>query len=259
MNIPHSRELSVEFFRKYVAEQRSNLKDLEVYDLSAGSGYIINLFHEQGAKVHPYDLFPANNKFCKAECRQIDLQQNFPIDDVAADVVICAETIEHLPDHHLFFKETSRILKRNGRLILTTPNPSSLRGRFSQFVGETAHYNSPLPNEYNAYTYWENSMSTEGYFSKLFVSGILRLRTLAAIQKLKIKQIVRTKNSMTSVLLLLFYPMIYCFSRKAFMKNVKQQPENRKTFQEIFQINTSFDVLLSNHLIIVFEKTGNEN
>lgn len=254
MDIPHSRALSVDFFEKYVVTHSTVLKGLEVYDLSVGSGYIISLFHEQGANVHLFDLFPENNKFCKAECKPVNLQGNLPIGDEVADIVICSETIEHLPDQYLFFKEVSRILRKGGMFILTTPNPSSLRSRFSQFVGESEHYNSPLPHEHNAFTFWENASDNGGYFSKLFISGILRLRTLAALQNLKIDQLVKTKSSSTSWLLLLFYPVIYFFSRKTLKKQIKEMPQYESTFQEVFNLNTSLSVLLSKHLILLFVK-----
>jgi SAM-dependent methyltransferase len=252
MEIPHSRALALDFFEKYVDAQSLNLKNLEVYDLSAGSGYIINLFKEHGSNVHLFDLLPNNNKFCTVACKPINLQETFPIDNEIADIVICSETIEHLPNQYFFFKEVSRILKKNGKLILTTPNPSSLRSRFSQFIGESEHYNNPLPNEHNAFTLWGSE--NEGYFSKLFISGVLRLRTLAALQNLSIQQIVKTNASSTSHLLLIFYPFIYYFSRKNFRKQLNEMPQFKNTFEEIFKINTSKNVLLSKHLILIFVK-----
>lgn len=36
--------------------------------------------------------------------------------------ILCFETVEHMPDHWQFFSELSRVLKRGGELILTTPN-----------------------------------------------------------------------------------------------------------------------------------------
>jgi len=44
------------------------------------------------------------------------------------DMVISSEVIEHLPDARLFVKEVNRVLKKNGVLILTTPN------RYSYFT-----------------------------------------------------------------------------------------------------------------------------
>lgn len=251
--IPHSRENAIRFFENYISNAGDQLKGISVYDLSTGSGYIAHLFEKAGANVNVYDLFPEQDSFTQATCQFIDLQEEFPIASSAADIVLLGETIEHLPDQFFFFKETSRILKTTGRLILTTPNSSSLRSRFSQFLMESEHYSRPAPNELDAYAKWSEG-SDKGYFGKLFISGILRLRTLAGINGLRIKKIHPSPASSTSVLLLIFYPWIYFFGRKSLKRQVKNDPANRRVYEEIFSINTSLDVLLGKHLIIEFEK-----
>jgi ubiquinone/menaquinone biosynthesis C-methylase UbiE len=45
-----------------------------------------------------------------------------PFKDSEFGGILCFETIEHMPDPAQFLKELSRILKKNGELILTTPN-----------------------------------------------------------------------------------------------------------------------------------------
>jgi SAM-dependent methyltransferase len=250
--IPHSRESAIQFFEKYVKENDSQLKGKAVYDLSAGSGYIAHLFEEAGATVKIYDLFPEQNTFAKVHCEKIDLQEKFPIADASANIAILGETIEHFPNQYFFFKEVARILKPNGLLILTTPNSSSLRSRLSQFLMESEHYSNPAPNELNAFTQWEGSK--EGYFSKLFISGVLRLRTLAAINGLRIKTIHPTKRSSTSIWLMIFYPFIYFFGKKNLSRQLQQDPKNDKTYKEIFEVNTSLNVLLGKHLVIEFVK-----
>lgn len=249
MNVPHSRDNAVKFFERYTATNPT-LKGKRVIDLSAGSGYTANLFYRAGADVQLYDLFPEQNTFCPLPCMPIDLQKPFPIPDKSADIVILAETIEHLPNQFFFFVETARILKPGGTLLLTTPNSSSLRSRFSQFLMESEHYSTPAPNELNAFTHWPGSK--EGYFSKLFISGVLRLSTLAGINGLKIKKIHPTKGSSTSYLLLVFYPIIYWFARKSYGKQVKADRGNLSTYREIKEINTSIQVLTGKHLIVEF-------
>lgn len=253
-DVPHSRENAVRFFKNYVALEKGFLQGKAVYDLSAGSGYIAHLFEEVGAHVKIFDLFPEQNKFAKSVCEKIDLQEKFPITDSSADVIVLGETIEHLPNQFFFFQETSRILKLGGRFILTTPNSSSLRSRLSQFLMESEHYSHPAPNELDAFTQWNEQQSSKGYFSKLFISGVLRLRTLAAINGLSIKTIHSTSRSSTSALLLIFYPWIYFFSKKNLKRQIKNDPKNKSVFIEIFKINTSLDILLGKHLIMEFEK-----
>lgn len=246
--VQHSRANAVVFFERYVEEHAASLAGKHIYDLSAGSGYIAALFEKAGAVVHAYDLFPGQNRYVQSGVKFIDLQQPFPINAGAADLVLCAETIEHLPNQFFFFKEVARILAPTGVFMLTTPNPSSLRSRFSQLLMESEHYSHPAPNETDAFTRWEGSH--DGYFSKLFISGMLRLRTLAALQGLRIKKHHPSARSSTSYLLLLFYPVIFYFSRKHLRKQLRHDVEHAAIYREIFKLNTSWDVLLGKHLIL---------
>jgi len=54
------------------------------------------------------------------------LEQNIPpfkgIEDNSFDYVITFQVIEHIEDDHLFVKEIKRVLKPNGKAIITTPN-----------------------------------------------------------------------------------------------------------------------------------------
>lgn len=248
--VPHTRENALKFFTEYL--QRNDVKGKKVIDLSAGSGYIINEFHNAGADVELYDLFPEQNHYCAVACKKIDLQKPFP--KLSADIVLLGETIEHLPNQYFFFTEVAKSLKPGGVLILTTPNTSSLRSRFSQFLMESEHYSTPPPNETDAFTRWPGSK--EGYFSKLFISGILRLRTLAALNGLKIKKVHRSKGSSTSYFLLFWYPVLYYFSSKNLKKQLKADPANEQIYREIFRLNTSLSTLVSKHLIVEWESSS---
>ncbi|MBT3598680.1 methyltransferase domain-containing protein [Candidatus Peregrinibacteria bacterium] len=55
-----------------------------------------------------------------------DIQQltefPLPFEDEYFDVVLCYETLEHMPDPELLIIELSRVLKPGGTFVLTTPN-----------------------------------------------------------------------------------------------------------------------------------------
>jgi SAM-dependent methyltransferase len=252
--VPHSRENAVSFFQGYVKRNAAVLAGKSVIDLSAGSGYMASLFENVGAHVQLYDLFPEQNQFAKGTCSFVDLQQPWPIADGCADYVILGETIEHLPDQFHFFKEAARALRPGGTLLLTTPNSSSLRSRFSQFLMESEHYSTPAPNELNAYTRWQET--DRGYFSKLFISGVLRLRTLAALNGLRIKKIYPSPASSTSWLLMIFYPLIYYFSRRNLSRQLRHDPEHALVYREIFELSNSINILVGKHLLMEYTKAG---
>ena len=253
-DIPHTRINAVRFFQTWIANHsRPFFHNKAVYDFSAGSGYIANLFRQAGANVKAFDLFPDQNQYADLACAYVDLQQPLPLGSAVADVVICSETIECIPDQNALFTELSRVLKPGGILLLTTANPSSLRSRFSQFIQESEHYSTALPNETNAMVRWPGE--SRGYFSKVFIIGILRMRTLAALQGLRLRQVHPSPVSSTSCLLLFLFPLIWFFSWKAYRKGVRRDPENRAIYGEMFRLNTSWTVLTGKHLNLEFEKT----
>jgi SAM-dependent methyltransferase len=45
----------------------------------------------------------------------------WPIPDGSVDVILCTETLEHVPDPSVFLTEAFRCLKHEGRLLLTVP------------------------------------------------------------------------------------------------------------------------------------------
>jgi SAM-dependent methyltransferase len=231
-------------------QQRSQLSGKTVVDLSAGTGYIANLFEQAGSHVHLFDLVPEQNRFAENRCQFIDLQKEFPIASATVDLAICAETMEHLPNQFFFFQEVARILKPGGRLLLTTPNTSSLRSRLAQFAMESEHYGHAAPNELDAYVEWGGGK----YFSKMFLSGLLRLRTLAAINQLRLTQSYAAPVSSTSVLLLVCYPLLWLLNARVLRKQIRQEPEHTATFEQIFKYNLALRTLLNKHLLLEFQK-----
>lgn len=45
----------------------------------------------------------------------------FPLQDGSFDSVLCTEVLEHVPDPRLHVSEAARVLKKGGRILLTTP------------------------------------------------------------------------------------------------------------------------------------------
>lgn len=61
------------------------------------------------------DAFALDLEFC-----------TLPVDDETYDMVICCEVIEHMEIDPMFMlSEVNRVLKTNGRLLMTTPNATS--------------------------------------------------------------------------------------------------------------------------------------
>lgn len=66
--------------------------------------------------------------------------ERFPFGDNYFDVVFAGEVIEHTVDDENFLKEVSRVLKKDGVLILTTPNLVSFGNRLLMLFGEMPRF-----------------------------------------------------------------------------------------------------------------------
>ena len=58
-----------------------------------------------------------------------NLNKNLPIKDSSVDIILAGEIIEHLIAPIRFVKECNRVLRKDGALILSTPNIASIKNR----------------------------------------------------------------------------------------------------------------------------------
>ena len=79
-------------------------------------------FNAMGADLDPQAELRLSKAFAK-----LDLNTPLPWPDQSFDAVFSTEGIEHLENHFLFLRETCRVLKPGGVLVLTTPNITALR------------------------------------------------------------------------------------------------------------------------------------
>lgn len=96
--------------------------------LDIGCGWEAKLLKE----VEPYissgfgiDFKAPELKTDKIETKRIALQDSLPFEDNSFDVVTLMAVLEHLSDPVSIVNEIARILKKNGRLILTVPSRQS--------------------------------------------------------------------------------------------------------------------------------------
>jgi 2-polyprenyl-3-methyl-5-hydroxy-6-metoxy-1,4-benzoquinol methylase len=112
-----------------------------ILDAAAGEGALAKHLMQMGFNVEACDLNPTRYKLTAPKCRRVDLNQPLPYPSEYFDFVVCVEAIEHLHDPWLTIMELKRILKRNGKLVITTPNILSITSRLCFLLfGEYAYF-----------------------------------------------------------------------------------------------------------------------
>lgn len=119
------------------------IKNKKVLDIACGVGYGSKMLADNGAKMvvgvdishqaigYAKNRYPHKNvNFVKADVSHIPFKNNL------FDVVVSFETIEHLKSAEEFVKEISRVLKKRGLLILSSPN-----GLYKHVFENPFHYN----------------------------------------------------------------------------------------------------------------------
>ena len=227
--------------------------------MPAGYGDTANFLKELGANVTGADLYPEIFRYHAIKCIKGNLNERLPFEDESFDWVICQEGIEHMPNQLHLFQELNRILRKGGRAIITTPNYSNLRARFSYALLESETYRIMPPNEIDSVWAAENAKSiNDVYLGHIFFANITRQRVLAELSGMKLLEAHPSSINITSLVLLLFYypwmKLVGWIARRRSTKNEIYSSKREAVYDELAQINSNLNILTGGHLILEFEK-----
>lgn len=249
--VPHSKGNALEFIHRYLAQ--NDVRQKTVIDVSAGSGYVANLWHKAGANVRAFDMHPDILKSETLTCSPIDLTKPLPIESNVADYVLLMETIEHIPNQTFLLEELARILKPNGSLIITKPNNSSMSGRMANVWVEAERSDMFLSNEAEVIGYDDNHR----YNGRVYLCNVQRLRTMASLAGLRYRAVYPNQLSTSSFIWFVFFgAYLHLRSFLTFSKMAKKShsTQEKEILREQHQLNTHPTVLFHKHLCIVFSK-----
>lgn len=130
------------------------LKNKKVLEIGCGYGSLSVYMAKKGAKVIGIDISSEAIKISRRNSslnnQKIILKQasgeNLQFKDQFFDLVVCCETLEHIPDYKKALDEIIRVTKKSGKIIITTPNSFNPRGFYLRIK-------SKQPVE-NFFSYW---------------------------------------------------------------------------------------------------------
>lgn len=253
---------SIKFYVKAFLEQSAaELEGRVVLDFPAGNGATSELLLNLGTKMEAFDLFPEYFMLEGIECRRADIAEKIPVGDGHADWVVCQEGIEHFSDQLKALKEFNRVLKKGGKLLLTTPSYSNLAARFSYLMFESEAIGKWMPpNEIDSIWMSDKAKSREIYHGHIFLIGLQKLRVLARLAGFKISEVRYVRLSKGSLALFPFvYPFLLATSYWTYFKNLRRHKNIEKqklksVYTELLRLNIAPRHLLNKHIFVIFEK-----
>lgn len=101
-----------------------------VLDAGCGLGYFLLALQGKGAELHGIDVSPASVQYVREHITphaRTGSVERIPYPDNTFDRVLFCEVIEHVEDDARALREIRRVLKPDGRLVVTTPSLRGLR------------------------------------------------------------------------------------------------------------------------------------
>ena len=123
------RESKISNFDYLLKNLKQNGKGKKLLDVGTGRGYLLEAakkrgFECYGVELSKYTSKKAQEKFPGKIFNGKLENSNYPKEFF--DIITLTDVIEHITDPHTFFKEIKKILKKNGLILITTPNTESL-------------------------------------------------------------------------------------------------------------------------------------
>jgi ubiquinone/menaquinone biosynthesis C-methylase UbiE len=148
-----------------------------VLDIGCGNGYLIDAMKKVStAQFTGIDVYSNEQKRGWAY-KKGDITKGLPFDNKTFDLVVMGEVIEHLPDPDMVIKEIHRVLKKNGKVIISTPNIASWANRILLMFGV-----QPLYTETSSVMNLGRGLKILGQGGK--VQGHLKIFTSKSLQEI---------------------------------------------------------------------------
>ena len=103
--------------KKIAMSYVENTKNKSALDIGCREGIQSEWLKRKGYITTSIDIVKKYNN-----CLIVDVNKGLPFKDNEFDLIWCSEVIEHLIDPKVSINEFNRVLKSDGKIIITTPN-----------------------------------------------------------------------------------------------------------------------------------------
>jgi SAM-dependent methyltransferase len=214
----------------------------KILDAPAGTGSISKQLKDAGFEVYAADIAPELFTLPSVQCEKADLNFNLPYEDGFFDYILNSNGIEHLEDQYNFVRECYRILKPNGKLLITTPNILNLKARVAYVLLGFHTFHDRPHNEVGDYE-GGGHINMASYFD---------LRGNLHRNGFKIISVSTHMYSATALCFSFLVPFVYVMTYRSFKRETNR--EQRVRNHDIVKHVLSADLLFGKKLFVLAEK-----
>ena len=214
-----------------VVELVSKVSPTKVLDIPCGSGSLTEKLNSRGIAVISSDI-ENMIKTNQENFIQSDMDKQLCFENESFDAVVSIDGIEHIRRQFDFIGECRRVLKRNGTLILSTPNITSIRSRWRYFL-TGFHNKCKVPLD-------EKNPSPLHHISMI---SFPELRYILHTNGFRVTSIKSNRYKSISMLYIPLIPIILLVTFFVFKKELKSNSEKKigtEIFSQIFNPSLMF-------------------
>lgn len=193
----------------YVAKRklvRSYITGKNILDLGCGTGAMISELSGLGFQVLGLDGSEEALKYCRkrglVNLKRADFNKSLPCQGNTFDTVLCLDVLEHIEDDRGLLLEIKRVLKSDGRLILTVPAYQKFWTYWDEMVKHKRRYGASSLAKLVRSTGMEMEKVT--YFNSFLMPGFL-IRWLKKYHKDSSSDFIEVPAVVNSLILLASY------------------------------------------------------
>lgn len=244
----YSSVSDVIFNRLYAGTRDVEGVRLNHLDVGAGQGQLICGLKERfNITSHACDYHSDRFAVPGVEMRDVNLNKDpLPYADDSFDIVTCSEVVEHLENYRRLISEIYRVTRKDGLVVLTTPNVINLKSRVKNLWSGFPDLFGPLPIKRNEF------YSCGGHITQVPFFYLAQALYEYDFEDVELDTD-KIQNS-SSALFLLLFPLIYLGWRRFLSRETGRYKTIDSINRAIVLKNFSKEALLGRTIVVSARK-----